>query len=85
MSAVIVAYSAAVTTSIGVCANVYVMVLCRKALRDGCAVQARLGLLPSFKIERRPDRHPNEPVADRHSPGRTRTKSKNLKPKSKNS
>jgi hypothetical protein len=53
VSTVIVAVSAAVTTGINVYANVHVMRLCRKASRDGLAVEARFGLLPSLKIGRR--------------------------------
>jgi hypothetical protein len=57
MTEVIAAISAAMTTAIAVYANVHVMRLCRKASREGCAVEARFGLLPSLKIDQR--HHPN--------------------------
>lgn len=50
MSVVIAAIPAAVTSGVVVYANIGVMRLCRQASRDGCAVQARFGLLPSLKI-----------------------------------
>jgi hypothetical protein len=55
MSEVIVAIPAAVTTSIALCANLHVMWLCRKASREGVAIEAKFGLFPSVKIERRHD------------------------------
>ena len=53
MGDVIAAISAAVTTGIAVAANIHVMRLCRKASREGRAVEAKFGLLPSIKIDRK--------------------------------
>jgi hypothetical protein len=41
------------TTGIAVAANIHVMRLSRQALREGRAVEAKFGLLPSIKIEAR--------------------------------
>jgi hypothetical protein len=53
LSEVIAAISAAVTTGLVVATNLYVMWLCREASREGRAVQARFGMLPSVEIEGR--------------------------------
>ena len=53
MSNVIAAVMAAMTTGIAVAANVHVMRLSCMALREGLTVEARFGLLPSIKIERK--------------------------------
>jgi hypothetical protein len=54
VSEVIAAIVAAVTTGIAVYANVHVMRLCRMASREGRAVHATFGLLPSVRIDERP-------------------------------
>jgi hypothetical protein len=51
MSQVIAAIWAAVTIGLVVSANLYVMWLCREASRQGRAVQAKFGMLPSVQIE----------------------------------
>jgi len=76
MTEVIAATTAAMTAMIAVYANVHVMRLCRKALRDGHDVQARFGLIPSVKIQGRCDGNlPELAVVTRRNPrSRTRVK-----------
>jgi len=71
MSEVIAAISAAVTSSVVVYANVSVKRLCRKASLEGRAVQARFGLLPSLKIERRHTTEANKPDDAKGSSSKT--------------
>jgi hypothetical protein len=57
MSSIIVVYSTAVTTTIVGLTNLYVIRLCREASRQGRAVRAKFGMLPSVEIEGTDNRH----------------------------